>query len=271
MRRLWAGMTWSGLEAIGPVRPASQAPPLEYGREVRRQAVHHLALRQRSAELALQARDAAAADAAGHDQVEGGEVGRDVEGEAVRGDPARDAHADGADLLVPEPGAGEAGHAARREAVVRAGADHHFLEVAHVAVHVAPVGGEIEDRVADHLAGAVVGDVAAAAGLEHLEAALAQRLGGEEHVLRARVAPEREDRVVLEQQQLVRDAPGLPFGDQALLDLQPASVGDSPEPPDDQGCHKDVSSNSCSVFLTWAMKRSASAPSTRRWSNVSAT
>ena len=96
------------------------------------------------------------------------------------------------------------GDAAGGDAVVGAGADHHLLEVAHVAVHVAPVGGQLEDRIAHHLAGAVVGDVAAAAGLEDLEAARPQRLRGEEHVLGAGVAAQGEDGVVLEQEQGVR-------------------------------------------------------------------
>ena len=57
-------------------------------------------------------------------------------------------------------------------------ADQHLLEIAHVAVHVAAVLRQLEDRVADELPGAVIGDVAAAAGLEETDAFARQRLPG---------------------------------------------------------------------------------------------
>ena len=121
---------------------------------------------------------------------------------------------------LADPGAGHARDAAGRDAVVGAGADHHLLEVAHVAVHVAAVGRQLEDRIADHLAGAVVGDVAAAAGLEHLEAAArAARSSGKSTFSLARVAAEREDGIVLEQQQGVRDRARLALRHQPRLQL----------------------------------------------------
>ena len=54
--------------------------------------------------------------------------------------------------------------------IVAAACDHHLLEIAHVAVHVAAIGPQIDDRIAHQLAGAVVGDVAAASRLEDLDA-----------------------------------------------------------------------------------------------------
>ena len=103
---------------------------------------------------------------------------------------------------------------------------------------VPPVGREVEDRVADHLSGAVIGDVAATAGLEDVETALAQKLGWEEHVLLPRVAPEGEDRVVLEEQQLVLDAPGLSLGDEPLLKVETLGIRDAAEPTDLQTPHQ---------------------------------
>ena len=44
--------------------------------------------------------------------------------------------------------------------------DQHLLEIAHVAVHVAAIRLQVDDRIADELARAVIGHVAAAAGLE---------------------------------------------------------------------------------------------------------
>ena len=82
--------------------------------------------------------------------------------------------------------------------------DHHLAEIAHVATHVAAIGLEIEDRVRHELPGPVVGDVPSPARFDHVHA-------GTEHVLFLRAAPERDDGIVLEQEQrvadLARDAP----------------------------------------------------------------
>ena len=48
-------------------------------------------------------------------------------------------------------------------------ADQRLLEVAAVALHVLAVAPEVEDRVADELAGPVVGGLAAAVGLDDLD------------------------------------------------------------------------------------------------------
>ena len=45
--------------------------------------------------------------------------------------------------------------------------DQRLLDVAHVPMDVAPIGTEIENRIPDELARAVVRHVAAAVGLEH--------------------------------------------------------------------------------------------------------
>ena len=111
--------------------------------------------------------------AAGDDPREVGEVGRHVEGEAVGGDPAREMDADRGDLLLPRPDADELLALPRLggDAVVGQGADQHLLEVADVAPDVPPVGAEVDDRIADELPRAVVGDLAAAIALGDLDAA----------------------------------------------------------------------------------------------------
>ena len=55
-----------------------------------------------------------------------------------------------------------------------------------VLAHVAVAFAEVEDRVADDLAGAVVGDVAAAGGLVEADAVMRERLGRGEEVGRHR-------------------------------------------------------------------------------------
>ncbi len=79
-------------------------------------------------------------------------------------------------------------------------------------LHRADVGGDVggvHDRVADELARAVVGELAAARGLDDVDPAGAPEAGAEREVVRVRAAAERVDGRVLEQEQeigeLVRD------------------------------------------------------------------
>src|SRR6267142_4342773 len=94
----------------------------------------------------------AVGDAAGNDQVEVAEVGGDVEGEAVGGDPAADVDADGGELFFRDiargldPDAGFAGNAVGGDTEFGGGADHGFFERADVPVNVAAGGGEIKKR-----------------------------------------------------------------------------------------------------------------------------
>src|SRR5438445_756811 len=72
--------------------------------------------------------------------------------------------------------------------------DHGLLEQAHVVVQAEAVGVEVEDRVDDQLAGAVVGDVAAAVGFGEVDAGgLELRGGGEEVLGRAGAAGDGDD------------------------------------------------------------------------------
>ena len=122
-------------------------------------------------ELERQRRDAGADDAARDDHLAPGEVGVAVEGEAVHRHLPADADADGPDLaarttvVLGDPGAALAGDATRLDAEVGADADHHLLELAHVADDV-DRRGQPHDRVAGDLAGTVPGDLAAAVDVD---------------------------------------------------------------------------------------------------------
>ncbi len=103
------------------------------------------------------------------------EIGCDVEGEAVHGDPAGDPHPDGGHLapLGPHPRIARLRPGVHPE--VRQGGDERLLHLAHVGDDPLRVL-EADDGVADELARAVVGDVAAAVDVEHLGADLGQLL-----------------------------------------------------------------------------------------------
>ncbi len=126
----------------------------------------------RSIELARDRREGRVLEPAGRDPLgEGRGVEIDVERVAVRGHPAGDVHADGADLARRrvEPDAGEAFDPRRLEVEGADRADDRLFQVADVALDVAAVPVEVEDRVADELPRSVEGGLAAAVGLDDLD------------------------------------------------------------------------------------------------------
>jgi hypothetical protein len=99
-------------------------------------------------------------------------------------------------------------------------------------VNVASVRLQIHDWIADKLTGAVVGDVAAASRLEHGHALLVERFR-RCHDVRAIVTvlhAERDDGRVLQQEQLIRDAPRFPILDERLLQRETVGVTDHAKP-----------------------------------------
>ena len=83
----------------------------------------------------------------------------------------------------------------------------------------------------------MVGDVAAAAALEDLEPPGPEGLLGQEHVLPPGVPTQGEDGVVLEEEEMVGDLPGLALLHQPRLQLEGVGVADPPQPPHRQGLH----------------------------------
>src|SRR4051794_7537373 len=91
---------------------------------------------------------------------------------------------------------------------------------------IAPVGPQIEDWIADELTGAVIGDIAAAARLEHVDAAGGQNISRGENVRAAAIAAyaERQHMRVLEQQQRIGDAPGAAIFDERTLKVERLAI-----------------------------------------------
>src|SRR5262249_23702315 len=136
--------------------------------------------RHGDAEIA-QARDAVSADSARHNARIVGEIWRDVERDAVIGHPARDADADGSDLVFAAPA-----DAPNTDASVSAlalptelgkGVDDPAFEIADEAAHVASAAFQVEHHVGDPLAGAVIGELAPTARLEDRETGFEEVLG----------------------------------------------------------------------------------------------
>ena len=126
--------------------------------------------------------DRVAGEPAGHDPLEMAEVGRDVQRDAVIGDPMAHPHADRGDLGLAtfrrlDPHADPPGPPAGLDAEPGEGADHPLLEPVDVAAQVAAAPLEVEQNVGHPLAGPMIGEATAAAGLEHREAVRIEELG----------------------------------------------------------------------------------------------
>ncbi len=99
------------------------------------------------------------------DLLEVAQVGGDVERKAVlRHAAGAELDANRGDLCAADPHAGQPCGAVGHNAIASQRDDDRLLQHPQVAQHIAAVARELEDRVADDLAGAVVGDVAAAVG-----------------------------------------------------------------------------------------------------------
>ena len=186
--------------------------------------------------------DGAVGDAAGDDPVEVAEVGGDVEGEAVRGDRLGNVDADGCDFFLADaaagegPDSGEFTDALSGDAEVFAGVDEDFfheadeVDGAEVGAALAgEVAAEVEDGVADELAGAMISDVAAAVDLVDLDAASGEEIVGREDVGAGGVAAESEDGRVFEEEERVADGSRFARCYDLGLDTEAFGVGDAAE------------------------------------------
>ena len=168
--------------------------------------------------------------------LDGGEVAADVEGEAVHADPVADTDADGGDFSVDHPCAGEAFAAAGCDAEVGANFDQQVLEGAQVAMKVLTMVAEVEDGIADELAGAVIGGLAAAIDLDD---GMGKMRGAAQAGL-VRGAANGVNRVVLEEQELIGDGAGAALGNEAVLEGEGLPVIDPAQPLDGKGVQVQV-------------------------------
>ena len=167
---------------------------------------------------------------AGPDPAEGVELRRHVEGKAMHCDPMADMYPDGGDLLVFNPDPGQAGTPPGVEPELEQRPDQHLLQLADEAVNVPPPHAQVDDRVADDLSRAVVGDAATALDPVYR---YPPGLGGGQ-VARSCRTTQGVARRMIQQQQEVGKFPGVAAFAQAFLPLPGAVVGDGPGRADKQ-------------------------------------
>jgi hypothetical protein len=151
-------------------------------------------------------------------------------------------NADGCDLFLLDTAAGERPYsgtladALSHDAEVAAGTDQHLFEHADKvdgaevwAFLAGQVTAQIDDGVANELAGAMIGDVAATVDLVELNAALLQELIRCEDVGATGIPAECKYRRVLKQKKGIADEVLLTCCDDLLLDREGFGIGDATE------------------------------------------
>ncbi len=121
-------------------------------------------------------------------------------------------------------------------------ANHDFFEIAHVFVHITAIGLQVDDRVADYLAGPVIGDVAPAARLVQLDLTGGEQLGRGEQMRPRRIGfdAKRDDVGMLEQEKEIGHVPGPPLLDERTLHIAGNGVGNHAQPPDFELAHASM-------------------------------
>src|SRR5690349_11667358 len=105
------------------------------------------------------------------DQIEVTQVRIYVEGEAVRGHPTRNMHANSRDFAARSMHASQTGNAKRIDSKIGHRANQDLFQIAHETMHVLAVRTQVYDWVADNLAETVVRYFAAAIRFENTYAA----------------------------------------------------------------------------------------------------
>jgi hypothetical protein len=142
----------------------------------------------------------------------------------VRCNPSAEVHADGGDFALAYPDTGEFGDTARLDAEIGQGIDEGFLDGAHVGAYVALPFAQVHDGVADDLAGAMIGDVAAAVGGVEGDAGAGEDVIASQQIFQVAVAAHGDGVGMLQQDELVGDGAGLTQGDELLLPIEGGGV-----------------------------------------------
>src|SRR5690606_23594901 len=216
-------------------------------------------------------------------------VGVEVEGKAVHGHLPGDANADGGDLALLGPDAGEALLPPGFDPEGGQGVDEDLLYRADIRHD--PLGiVEFDDGITDQLPGAVEGDVATPVDFVDLRPGRLDYLTCGEEIGAVTVATDREDRRVFDQEEIVVLGPAAdPALVECLLEIPGLGIGQLAQPPGPEelgACHEPkvsafaiysntvlyVSSCSQSQLSMFSLirrrKRTAVEPSKARWSQV---
>ena len=188
------------------------------------------------------------ADAARDNGGKGRKIGVAVDGDAVHRDPAFDLDSDGADLFFVDPDSAVDVESFAVQVEFLESLDDGLFEVAHPAVEVLAMFGDVEDGVGDELSGAVIGYVTAAVGGEDLDSFGLVPIGWVQQVFGLEAGAEGEDGVVFKQEEGVLGS-GLDLGEDIELAREGVLEGYSAERDDVQHLNCGGSCVECANLL----------------------
>ena len=206
---------------------------LEYFTEMRNESWPDFLAGDCAIQHALERRGALPGDAARNDQIKVSQIGGHIVREAVRSDPAAQVHAKRRELFfaggVIHPNSVVGRDAASSHAEIGRGANHHFFELLDVPAHVAAMLREIQDGIADDLAGAVIGDVAAAIARMEGDVHLREQAFAGTQVFAFAIAAESDHVRMLAEQQDIGNRAGFARFHCARLQRTCRGIGQQPQ------------------------------------------
>ena len=99
-----------------------------------------------------------------HNEVKEAQVGRNIVGKSVRSDPAAQVHSQSGEFFFARrsahPNTMLLSQALSHDSKIRRRLNHDFLELLHIPANVPAMIRQVQDRISDDLAGAVIRNVA---------------------------------------------------------------------------------------------------------------
>jgi hypothetical protein len=141
--------------------------------------------------------------------------------------PGRDTDADRGELPVVHPDSRKTLLSPGRYPKVAQRQDQYLFEISQIAVQVAAIRLEIEDRISHELTRAVICHIATTTRRENFDAPVCQFVRGQKDVLRMGTRPERDDVRMLKQENGIRDFAIAPPLNQVGLKLDTGTIGDN--------------------------------------------
>ena len=135
-----------------------------------------------------------------------------------------------------------------------------LLQAAHIPSYIPANFAEVQDRIADQLSRAVVGDVAAAIGFKKRNAHLPEHLLRHAKIGNFSAAAQRDHVRVLAQQQNIPHCTGFARSGNPPLQLPRRAIFHEPEIDDQQLFHRDQTLNSELTTLNFSLQRRSARP-----------
>jgi hypothetical protein len=152
------------------------------------------------------------------------QVGRDIQGKTVKANPSFHCNSEGSNFTVFDPDTTVLRLPPSGDVKVGQGRDYNFFEQVDELADTNVPFGQIDQRVAHQLPGAMVGDISSSFNLMYFYPLRSKLFGSGQNVVRTSTSTQGDYRLVLYQEQGVGDALPLTELDQFSLQVQNLEV-----------------------------------------------